>query len=113
MKPEEMIQARIKARNDWFKSMHLRPVYYLEESADDIIYIAIAPRSGERVRRRAQQLCLFPVEERASLRYVSYNDRGMIFPWDDISTATEVVFKSKVAAKREELKKTYGVWNDE
>lgn len=56
----------------------------------------------------AGELCLFPVKERDSTRYVSYQNRGCIFPWDDIELATDIIFKTKIAEKREELKNTYG-----
>jgi len=122
MKPEE-----IKARKEWLKSMHLRPVYLVEgdggmqvneENGELKVYIAIAPTNargnlGNRRGRQSQQLCLIPVSNRELTRYVAYQNRGCIFPWDDIETATEVCFKSKVAEKREELKNMYGEYKDE
>lgn len=114
MKPEEMIQARNKARREWLASMHLRPVYLVEEGVvkateELMVYIAVAPSQYDLgPRRGTNQLCLVPVEYRNSMRYIAYKNRGCIFPWDDIDMATEICFKSKIAERIEELRNTYG-----
>jgi len=113
MKPEE-----IKARKDWLRSMHLRPVYLVEDDklhkTDELtVYIAIAPTNVRGRGTRSQQLSLIPVDRQHSGRFVSYANRGCLFPWDDIELATDIIFKTKVAEKREELKNTYGEWKDD
>jgi len=127
MKPEDMIQARNKARKEWLKSMHLRPVYLVEEdggmtvgekTGELQVYIAVAiEATGARGNGRGSFLQLHSVnpDRRGfqSLRKITYQNRGILFPWDDLETATEICFKSKVAEKREELKNTYGEWKDE
>jgi len=126
MKPEDMILARNKARKEWLKSMHLRPVYLVDgemegKSADTEelrVYIAVAiEATGARGAGKGSFLQLHSVNPDMrgfhNLRKVTYQNRGILFPWDDLETATEICFKSKVAEKREELKNTYGEWKDE
>ena len=125
MKPEDMIQARNKARKEWLRSMHLRPVYLVdggmnvgEKTGELQVYIAVAiEATGARGAGRGSFLQLHSVNpDRRGFhdyRKVTYQNRGILFPWDDLETATEICFKSRVAEKREELKNTYGEWKDE
>lgn len=105
-----MKPAEIKARQ-WLSSMHLRPVYLVEAGTpiigddDLIVYIAVAVASFD--TDRGHKLFLVPVKKNLPSQYVSYQNRGSIYPWSDIETATEVCFKSEIAAKIEELSFVY------
>ncbi len=114
MKPAEE-----KARKEWLHSMHLRPVYLIEPdggmqvatTGELKVYVAVG-NEGPRGRTK-DALWLHPVDSRKfSSRPVRYQDRGCVFPYDDIEMATEVCFKSKIAERIEELRQIYGSWKE-
>jgi len=101
MKPEEE-----KARRDWVRSMHLRPVHIVDGNADSsIVYIAIGYAPGH---KQKTELRLVPVDRNRCYVAVTYKNRGTLFPWDDLDVASDILFKTEVAKRREQLLKEYG-----
>ncbi len=84
---------------EWLKSMHLRPVYTLDEGADPRAYIAVSYKHDGFIM-------LLAVDGH-SRRKVTYNQRGTIFPYSDVEIATDTLFGTQVARKRAELKGIY------
>lgn len=83
----------------WFKSMHLRPVYTLDEGEEPRAYIAVSTLSDK-------YIMLFAVEGYGG-RKVTFNQRGSVFPYSDVEIAADTIFGTQVAKKRNEMKEHY------